>query len=171
MRAASPDEAGLVARRRMVLDEFTNTGTKILPEQPILVAVEEVVEVSWFEAARRGPGAWLQLLSRRGLVSLGMEEEPPPRATGPGHSGGARSQTHTVRPRRPRAADGRRLTNLRSALSSEARSPPMLPTWRISPSRPVSAVAMSMPSLCTSKPTYRVVEVIPKMRIAPKRSN
>ena len=37
-----------------------------------------------------------------------------------------------------------RLMSLRSALSSAARSPPMLPTWRTSPSRPASASAMSM---------------------------
>jgi len=38
------------------LEEFARTGTKNPPEQPIQVAVEELVEVSWFEAVRRGPG-------------------------------------------------------------------------------------------------------------------
>ena len=41
---------------------------------------------------------------------------------------------------------------LRSALSSTTRSPPMLPTWRTSASRPASATAMSMLSLCTCEP-------------------
>jgi hypothetical protein len=40
----------------MVLDESTKTGTKNQPEQPIHVAIEGVVEVSWFEMLRRRPG-------------------------------------------------------------------------------------------------------------------
>jgi hypothetical protein len=55
VRAASVDEARSVARR-LVLDEFATSGTKNPPEQPIQMAVEDVVEVSWFEAARKGPG-------------------------------------------------------------------------------------------------------------------
>ena len=53
--AASAVQAEALVRR-LVLDELATTGTKNPPEQPVRVAVEEVVEVSWFEAARKGPG-------------------------------------------------------------------------------------------------------------------
>ena len=53
--AASAVEAEALARR-LVLDDLAMTGTKNPPEQPVCVAVEEVVEVSWFEAALKGPG-------------------------------------------------------------------------------------------------------------------
>jgi len=55
VRAASVDEARSLARR-LILDELATWGTKNLPEQPIQMAVEDVLEVSWFEAARKGPG-------------------------------------------------------------------------------------------------------------------
>jgi hypothetical protein len=55
VRAASVDEARTVARR-LVLDEFATSGARNPPEQPIQMAVEDVVEVSWFETIRRGPG-------------------------------------------------------------------------------------------------------------------
>jgi hypothetical protein len=56
VQAASADEAGRMASR-LVLDEFSTRGTTNPPDQPLQVAVEGVVEVSWFEAARRGPGS------------------------------------------------------------------------------------------------------------------
>jgi len=55
VQAASVEEAVALARRR-VLDELATSGTKNPPEQPIQMAVEDVIEVSWFEAARKGPG-------------------------------------------------------------------------------------------------------------------
>ena len=55
VQAASPDEAGSVARQ-LVLEELERTGTKNPPELPIGLAVENLAEVSWFEAARKGPG-------------------------------------------------------------------------------------------------------------------
>jgi hypothetical protein len=53
--AATADEAGSVARR-LVLQELERTGTKNPADQPIVLTVEELVEVSWLEAVRRGPG-------------------------------------------------------------------------------------------------------------------
>jgi hypothetical protein len=53
--AASAVQAEALARR-LILDELARTGTENPPEQPVRVAVEEVVEVSWFEAAWKGPG-------------------------------------------------------------------------------------------------------------------
>ena len=55
VQAASADEAGAVAGQ-LVLKEFERNGTKNPPEQPIQVAVEELQEVTWFEAVRKGPG-------------------------------------------------------------------------------------------------------------------
>jgi hypothetical protein len=55
VRAASVDEARSLARR-LILDELATWGTKNPPEQPIQMAVEDVLEVSWIEAARKGPG-------------------------------------------------------------------------------------------------------------------
>ena len=55
VQAASADEAGSAARQ-LVLRELERTGTKNPPEQPIGLTVEELAEVSWFEAVRRGPG-------------------------------------------------------------------------------------------------------------------
>jgi hypothetical protein len=55
VQAASAVQAEALARR-LVLEELSTTGTRNPPEQPVRVAVEQVVEVSWFEAARKGPG-------------------------------------------------------------------------------------------------------------------
>jgi hypothetical protein len=55
IQAESAEEAGRLASR-MVLDELMKTGTKNPPEHPIHVAVDEVVEASWFEMLRRAPG-------------------------------------------------------------------------------------------------------------------
>ena len=55
VQGASADEAGRVARQ-LVLEELARNGTQNPPEQPIQLAVEEIEQVSWFEAVRRGPG-------------------------------------------------------------------------------------------------------------------
>ena len=55
VEAASEDTAGELACL-MVHDEFAVTGTRNPPEEPLQVAVEEIAQVSWFEAMRKGPG-------------------------------------------------------------------------------------------------------------------
>jgi hypothetical protein len=55
VQAASSDGAGDAARV-LVFEELARTGTKNPPEQPIEVSVEEIEQVSWLEAIRRGPG-------------------------------------------------------------------------------------------------------------------
>lgn len=55
VQAGSMEEAGPAACR-LVVQEFERTGTKNPPDEPIHVGVERLVEVSWFEAVRHGPG-------------------------------------------------------------------------------------------------------------------
>jgi hypothetical protein len=55
VEASSREEAGALACR-MALDDLAGSGTENPPGQPVQVAVDEIVEVSWFEMLRRSPG-------------------------------------------------------------------------------------------------------------------
>jgi hypothetical protein len=55
VQAATLDEAGVVASH-LVLEDLATNGAKNSPDQPIKVKVEDVTQISLFEAVRRGTG-------------------------------------------------------------------------------------------------------------------
>jgi hypothetical protein len=69
VRAPARRDAGRVACR-LVRDELDTWGPRNPPDQPMRVAAEDIVPVSWFEGLRSGPG--------RGFTFYPAEGGPTP---------------------------------------------------------------------------------------------